>query len=69
MIDTLTVPYRDLNPYKTPMRIGGVGVLSDGDCRVHNHGDVWIVSGVNDKLDRWYGKGLPPGSISHLVSL
>ena len=62
VIDTLTVPYRDLNPYKTPMRIGGVGVLSDGRIAVCTiMGDVWIVSGINDKLDRLVWKRFAAG--------
>ena len=62
VIDTLTVPYRDLNPFKTPMRIGGVGVFSDGRIAVCTiMGDVWIVSGVDDKLDRLVWKRFAAG--------
>ncbi len=52
VIDTLTVPYRDANPFKTPMRLGGVGVLPDGRVAVCTlMGDVWLVDGVDDGLD------------------
>ncbi|MGK0186927.1 MAG: azurin [Verrucomicrobiales bacterium] len=51
VIDTLTVPYRDANPFKTPMRIGGVDVLPDGRIAVCTlMGDVWIISGVDGAL-------------------
>ena len=62
VIDTLTVPYRDLNPFKTPMRIGGVGVLSDGRIAVCTiMGDVWIVHGIDDTLDRLVWKRFASG--------
>lgn len=63
VIDTLTVPYRDANPFKTPMRIGGVDALPDGRLAVSTlMGDVWVVDGVDDKLSnltwRRYASGL-----------
>ena len=62
VIDTLTVPYRDLNPFKTPMRIGGVGTLSDGRIAVCTlMGDVWIVDGVDDTLNRLVWKRFASG--------
>ena len=62
VIDTLTVPYRDLNPYKTPMRIGGVGVFSDGRIAVCTiMGDVWLVDGVDDSLDKLVWKRFASG--------
>jgi azurin len=62
VIDTLTVPYRDLNPYKTPMRIGGVGVFSDGRIAVCTiMGDVWLVDGVDDTLDKLIWKRFAAG--------
>jgi hypothetical protein len=62
VIDTLTVPYRDLNPFKTPMRIGGVGVFSDGRIAVCTiMGDVWLVDGVDDTLDRLVWKRFASG--------
>ncbi len=52
VIDTLTIPYRDANPFKTPMRIGGFDILPDGRIAVCTlMGDVWLVSGVDDNLD------------------
>ncbi len=62
VIDTLTVPYRDLNPFKTPMRIGGVGTLSDGRIAVCTlMGDVWIVSGIDKTLERLVWKRFASG--------
>ena len=62
VIDTLTIPYRDLNPYKTPMRIGGVGVFSDGQIAVCTiMGDVWIVDGVDDTLEKLVWKRFASG--------
>jgi azurin len=62
VIDTLTIPYRDLNPFKTPMRIGGVGALSDGRIAVCTlMGDVWIVDGVDDTLERLVWKRFASG--------
>jgi azurin len=53
VIDTLTIPYRDANPFKTPMRIGGVGILGEGKVAVCTlMGDVWVVSGVDGSLDQ-----------------
>ena len=52
-IDTLTVPYRDGNPFKTPMRIGGVDILPDGRIAICTlMGDVWIVDGADNDLDQ-----------------
>ena len=62
VIDTLTIPYRDLNPFKTPMRIGGVGVFSDGRIAVCTiMGDVWIVDGVDDTLEKLVWKRFASG--------
>ena len=62
VIDTLTVPYRDLNPFKTPMRIGGVGTLSDGRIAVCTlMGDLWVVDGVDEKLERLVWKRFASG--------
>jgi len=62
VIDTLTVPYRDLNPFKTPMRIGGVGVFSDDRIAVCTiMGDVWLVDGVDDTLDKLVWKRFASG--------
>lgn len=51
-IDTLTIPYRDANPFKTPMRIGGLAILDQHRVAVSTlMGDVWIVSGVGADLN------------------
>ena len=69
VIDTLTVPYRDINPFKTPMRIGGVGVFSDGRIAVCTlMGDVWIVDGVDDTLEKWVWKIVPFLFVNFLIA-
>lgn len=51
VIDTLTVPYN--NPYKALFFISGVDFLPNGDIALCTaHGDVWLVKGVDDKLDK-----------------
>jgi len=61
VIDTLTVPYE--NPYKALMFFSGIDFFSNGDAAVSTvHGDVWLVSGIDDKLEKltWkrYATGL-----------
>ena len=52
VIDTATLPYRDANPFKTPMRIGGLDFLPDGRAAVGTlMGDVWLASGLDGDLD------------------
>ncbi|HBE98236.1 MAG TPA: hypothetical protein DDW68_13800, partial [Verrucomicrobiales bacterium] len=52
VIDTLTIPYRDANPFKTPMRIGGVGIVDKDTVAVCTlMGDVWLVDGVDGDLN------------------
>ena len=52
-IDTLTIPYRDANPFKTPMRVGGLDFLPDGRAVVgFLMGDVWFVGGIDGDLDK-----------------
>ncbi|MDG1072224.1 MAG: hypothetical protein P8P32_11475 [Akkermansiaceae bacterium] len=52
VIDTLTIPYRDANPFKTPMRIGGVGIVDEDTVAVCTlMGDVWLVDGVDGDLN------------------
>lgn len=49
-IDTITVPYE--NPWNALMFIGGHDFFSNGDAAVCTiHGDVWLVSGIDDDLD------------------
>jgi len=51
VIDTITVPYD--NPFKALMFLTGVDFLPNGDLAVCTaHGDVWLVKGVDDKLER-----------------
>lgn len=53
VIDTLTIPYRDANPFKTPMRIGGVDIFDEGKIAVCTlMGDVWIVDGVDENFEK-----------------
>src|SRR5581483_1290289 len=62
VVDTIPVP--EQNPYKSWMRFGGMDFFSDGHraavCTWS--GDVWIVSGIDEKLDHvtWkrYAAGL-----------
>ena len=61
VVDTLTAP--DKNPWNSFLRFGGLDFLSNGDMAVCSvSGDVWLVSGVDDKLEalRWkrYASGL-----------
>ncbi len=49
VVDTLTVPYD--NPWKALFFLSGVDFLTNGDAVVCSiHGDVWLVSGIDDKL-------------------
>jgi hypothetical protein len=53
-LDTLTVPYD--NPHRALMFLSGIDVLPNGDLAVCTaHGDVWIVSGIDARLEklRW----------------
>lgn len=48
-VDTLTVPYA--NPWKALMFCSGVDFFRDGSAAVSTiHGDVWHVTGIDDKL-------------------
>lgn len=52
VIDTLTIPYRDENPFRTPFRVGGFDFLPDGRAAVSTlMGDIWLLDGIDDKLD------------------
>lgn len=60
-VDSIGVPFD--NPYRALMFFSGVDFFSNGDaaaCTVH--GDVWLISGINDKLEQltWkrYATGL-----------
>ncbi|MCI0744795.1 MAG: hypothetical protein L0Y58_05240 [Verrucomicrobia subdivision 3 bacterium] len=54
VIDTLPVPYE--NPWKALMFLSGIDFFENGDAAVSTlHGDVWVVSGIDEKLQnvRW----------------
>jgi glucose/arabinose dehydrogenase len=61
VVDTLTLP--DANPWKSWIRPSGLDFFSDGRLAVCTlNGDVWVVSGVDEKLEKlsWrrYATGL-----------
>src|SRR5262249_10627529 len=61
VLDTITGP--EQNPWHSWMRLGGLDFFSDGRAAISTwSGDVWIVSGIDDKLDHvtWkrYATGL-----------
>lgn len=59
-IDTLTVPFD--NPYKALFFVGGLDFLPNGDAAVCTaHGDVWLVSGLDDKLAKLTWKRFATG--------
>lgn len=60
VVDTLTVP--EDNPYKAWMRFGGLDFLADGKAAISTwSGDVWIVSGIDDKLEKLTWKRFATG--------
>ncbi len=65
-VDTLTVPYD--NPSKSYMRLTGVDFFSDGKraaaCTMD--GDVWIVSGIDEKLEKLTWKRFASGLFQSL---
>lgn len=49
VVDTITIPHK--NPFKALFFISGHDFLSNGDLAISTvHGDVWLVSGVDDDL-------------------
>ena len=61
VVDTITLP--DENPYGSKLRLGGVDFFSDGRVAISTwNGDVWVGSGIDDKLEKltWkrYATGL-----------
>lgn len=51
VVDTLTLP--DDNPWKAWMRPSGLDFFSDGRLAICTlNGDVWVVSGIDDKLEK-----------------
>lgn len=60
VVDTLTVPFD--NPYKTPMFASGHDFFSNGDAAVCiAHGEVWRVSGIDERLERLEWKRFATG--------
>lgn len=60
VIDTLTVPYQ--NPWKALMFTSGHDFFENGDAAVATvHGDVWKVSGIDDKLQKLTWKRFATG--------
>lgn len=60
VVDTLTVP--EDNPYKAWMRFGGMDFYKDGRAAVSTwSGDVWVVSGIDDKLEKLTWKRFATG--------
>ncbi|MCK5944860.1 MAG: hypothetical protein KAI24_22925, partial [Planctomycetes bacterium] len=50
-VDTITIPFE--NPFGSRMRTGAFDFFSDGRAAVSTwNGDVWVVSGIDDDLDR-----------------
>ncbi|HEX3135439.1 MAG TPA: DUF6797 domain-containing protein, partial [Planctomycetota bacterium] len=50
-VDTITLP--DDNAYGSKLRLAGVDFFSDGRAAVSTwNGDVWICSGIDDKLEK-----------------
>jgi hypothetical protein len=59
-VDTLTAPER--NPWNAWMRFGDVDFFPDGRAAVSTwSGDVWIVSGIDDTLERLVWKRFATG--------
>jgi type 1 glutamine amidotransferase len=59
-IDTLTVPYQ--NPYKALFFLTGIDHLPDGQIAVCTaHGDVWLVKGADEKLEKLTWKRFATG--------
>jgi hypothetical protein len=51
VVDTITIPYE--NPFKALFFMSGVDFLENGDALVSTlHGDVWLVKGIDDKLEK-----------------
>lgn len=51
VVDTITVPFE--NPSNSLFFTSGVDFLNDGTAAVCTvHGEVWLVSGIDDKLDK-----------------
>ena len=59
-VDTITLP--DENPYGAKLRLAGVDFFSDGRAAVSTwNGDVWVCSGIDDKLEKLVWKRYAAG--------
>ncbi len=59
-VDTITIP--ESNPWDSRLRLGGVDFFSDGRAAVSTwNGDVWICSGIDDKLEKLVWKRFAAG--------
>jgi hypothetical protein len=59
-VDTITIP--EDNPYFSKLRLAGVDFFSDGRAAVSTwNGDVWICSGIDDKLEKLVWKRFAAG--------
>ena len=60
VVDTITEPYP--NPYHSHLYFGGFDFLPDGRAVICTfHGDVWLVSGIDDKLNHLVWKRFATG--------
>ena len=60
VVDTVAIP--ESNPWKSWMRLVAFDFFSDGRAAVSTwNGDVWLVSGLDDKLDRVMWKRFAAG--------
>ena len=60
VVDTITIPFD--NPYRVLMRPGGHDFFSNGDAAICTiDGDVWRVSGIDDKLEMMSWKRMATG--------
>ncbi len=60
VVDTIELP--EQNPYGAWMRTSALDFFSDGRCAVSTYGgDVWIVSGIDDKLEKVVWKRFAAG--------
>ncbi len=52
--DVLTAPEKDRNPWSRRVRFGGLAFFADGKraALCTHDGDVWVVSGIDDTLER-----------------
>ncbi len=62
VVDTLTAPPEE-NPYKSWIRFGGMDFFADGTRAALTtwSGDVWVVSGIDDKLEKLTWKRFAAG--------